>query len=49
MPPAEVVEQFTASDDYPMYIVTAVAADSGERSGCLVGFTTQCSINPHGS
>lgn len=28
-----------------MFIVTAVAAD-GERSGCLVGFATQCSIKP---
>ena len=31
--------------DYPMMVVTAVAAD-GERSGCLVGFATQCSIHP---
>lgn len=30
--------------DYPMAIVTAVGA--GERSGCLVGFSTQCSIHP---
>ena len=30
--------------DYPMFIVTAAAA--GERSGCLVGFATQCSIRP---
>jgi flavin reductase (DIM6/NTAB) family NADH-FMN oxidoreductase RutF len=30
--------------DYPMFVVTAAA--SGERSGCLVGFTTQCSIDP---
>lgn len=30
--------------DYPMYVVTAVAGD--ERSGCLVGFTTQASIDP---
>lgn len=29
---------------YPMLIVTA--ADEGERSGCLVGFHTQCSIEP---
>jgi flavin reductase (DIM6/NTAB) family NADH-FMN oxidoreductase RutF len=31
--------------DYPMTIVTAVSR-SGERSGCLVGFHTQCSIHP---
>ena len=28
-----------------MYIVTALSAD-GERAGCLIGFATQCSINP---
>jgi flavin reductase (DIM6/NTAB) family NADH-FMN oxidoreductase RutF len=30
--------------DYPMFIVTTVAAD--ERAGCLVGFATQTSIDP---
>ncbi|HEY7875026.1 MAG TPA: flavin reductase family protein [Actinomycetota bacterium] len=30
--------------DYPVYIVTA--ADEGERAGCLVGFATQCSLDP---
>lgn len=30
--------------DYPMYVVTAAAG--GRRAGCLVGFTTQCSIDP---
>jgi flavin reductase (DIM6/NTAB) family NADH-FMN oxidoreductase RutF len=30
--------------DYPMFIVTA--ASGQERSGCLVGFTTQTSIDP---
>jgi flavin reductase (DIM6/NTAB) family NADH-FMN oxidoreductase RutF len=30
--------------DYPMFIVTTQAA--GERSGCLVGFATQTSIDP---
>ena len=30
--------------DYPMLVVTA--AVGGERSGCLVGFATQCSIDP---
>jgi flavin reductase (DIM6/NTAB) family NADH-FMN oxidoreductase RutF len=29
---------------YPMYVVTAAAGD--EADGCLVGFTTQCSIDP---
>ena len=32
------------SIDYPLFIVT-VSAD-GERSGCLIGFATQCSIKP---
>jgi flavin reductase (DIM6/NTAB) family NADH-FMN oxidoreductase RutF len=31
--------------DTPMAIVTAASRD-GERSGCLVGFWTQCSIDP---
>jgi flavin reductase (DIM6/NTAB) family NADH-FMN oxidoreductase RutF len=30
--------------DYPMVIVTAAAG--GRRSGCLVGFSTQCSLQP---
>lgn len=30
--------------EYPMLIVTTAA--DGERSGCLVGFHTQCSIEP---
>lgn len=30
--------------DVPMFVVTA--ADGAERSGCLVGFATQCSIDP---
>lgn len=33
-----------ARADYPMYVVTA--ADGDERSGCLAGFVTQCSIHP---
>ena len=30
--------------DYPLFVVTA--ADGDERDGCIVGFTTQCSIDP---
>ena len=30
--------------DYPMFVVTTAAA--GELAGCLVGFATQCSIDP---
>jgi len=31
--------------DYPMFIVTT-RSTKGERAGCLVGFATQCSIDP---
>ncbi len=31
--------------DYPMVVVTTTAPD-GERSGCVVGFLTQCSVHP---
>jgi flavin reductase (DIM6/NTAB) family NADH-FMN oxidoreductase RutF len=41
----EAFDSIVARIDYPMFIATTVAAD-GERSGCLVGFTTQCSIDP---
>ena len=34
----------TLALDYPMLIVTTV--DQEERAGCLVGFSTQCSIGP---
>jgi flavin reductase (DIM6/NTAB) family NADH-FMN oxidoreductase RutF len=37
-------ERLVASLDYPMFVVTA--ASGTERAGCLVGFTTQCSIDP---
>ncbi|MPZ72028.1 MAG: oxidoreductase [Nitriliruptorales bacterium] len=38
------VQRLVAALDYPMVVVTAVAGDT--RGGCLVGFTTQCSIHP---
>jgi flavin reductase (DIM6/NTAB) family NADH-FMN oxidoreductase RutF len=41
---AKVVHELLGAVDYPMYIVTVAAGD--ERAGCLVGFTTQCSIDP---
>ncbi len=34
----------TSALDYPMFVVTACG--DGERSGCLVGFATQASIDP---
>jgi flavin reductase (DIM6/NTAB) family NADH-FMN oxidoreductase RutF len=39
-----IVHRFVAELDYPMFIVTAAAA--GRRAGCLIGFATQCSIDP---
>ena len=45
MPDAEQEFQRLVADlDYPLLIVTVVG--DGERSGCLVGFATQCSIHP---
>jgi flavin reductase (DIM6/NTAB) family NADH-FMN oxidoreductase RutF len=40
----EVFDALTSGLEYPMFIVTATA--DGERNGCLVGFATQCSIDP---
>ncbi len=37
-------DELVASLQYPMVVVTAAA--DGERAGCLVGFTTQCSLDP---
>jgi flavin reductase (DIM6/NTAB) family NADH-FMN oxidoreductase RutF len=37
-------DELVASLDYPLFVVTVAVGD--ERSGCLVGFTTQCSIGP---
>ena len=37
-------QRLVAGLDYPMFVVTAAA--DGRRSGCLVGFATQCSIHP---
>jgi flavin reductase (DIM6/NTAB) family NADH-FMN oxidoreductase RutF len=38
-------DRLVAGLDYPMAIVTSAAAED-DRAGCLVGFTTQCSLNP---
>ena len=40
------LDPFLAGVDSPMFVVTTVCPHSGERAGCLVGFTTQCSIDP---
>lgn len=39
------LHRLASGTDTPMAIVTALAPD-GRRSGCLVGFWTQCSIHP---
>src|SRR5262249_20886024 len=38
-------EELMTSVDYPMLVVTVRAAN-GDQDGCLVGFATQCSIDP---
>lgn len=40
------VDRLMSRLDYPVFVVTTVDRDNGERAGCLVGFTTQCSIDP---
>jgi hypothetical protein len=37
-------ERIVASFDPPMFVVTVF--DGHERDGCLIGFATQCSIEP---
>ena len=44
MSTASTFAELTGRLDYPMLVVTTAA--NGERSGCLVGFSTQCSIDP---
>ena len=36
--------RLVATLDYPLYVVTTAVQQ--ERSGCLIGFATQCSIHP---
>ncbi|MFD7628681.1 flavin reductase family protein [Streptomyces sp. NPDC059851] len=38
------LDAFNAALDGPVYVVTA--ASGGRRGGCLVGFASQCSIDP---
>jgi flavin reductase (DIM6/NTAB) family NADH-FMN oxidoreductase RutF len=40
----ETFDAIAATLDYPMVVVTV--ADGNDRSGCLVGFSSQCSIDP---
>jgi flavin reductase (DIM6/NTAB) family NADH-FMN oxidoreductase RutF len=42
--PRQAVHELVSELDYPMFIVTVASAQ--DRAGCLVGFATQCSIDP---
>lgn len=42
--PGETFLKLAGSLDYPLFIVTA--ADGERREGCVIGFATQCSIDP---
>ncbi len=44
LPGPEAFEQMVALLDYPMFVVTTRVGD--ERDGCLIGFSSQVSINP---
>ncbi|PSK67627.1 FMN reductase (NADH) RutF [Micromonospora sp. MH33] len=40
------LDPFLDGLDSPMFVVTTVDPQTGERAGCLVGFASQCSIEP---
>ncbi len=40
------VDRMLSRLDYPMFVVTTADRTGDERAGCLVGFATQCSIDP---
>jgi flavin reductase (DIM6/NTAB) family NADH-FMN oxidoreductase RutF len=40
------LDPFLDGLDSPMFVVTTAHPETGVRAGCLVGFTTQCSIDP---
>ena len=40
------LDPFLEGFDTPMLVVTCVDPQSGERAGCLIGFASQCSIEP---
>ncbi len=39
-------DPFIAGLDYPMFVVTTATDGGATRAGCMVGFTTQASIDP---
>jgi flavin reductase (DIM6/NTAB) family NADH-FMN oxidoreductase RutF len=46
MDPYTSLDPFLGGMNTPMFVVTTVHPVSGERAGCLVGFASQCSIEP---
>jgi flavin reductase (DIM6/NTAB) family NADH-FMN oxidoreductase RutF len=40
------LDPFLAGLDNQMFVVTAVHRDTGARAGCLIGFATQCGLEP---
>jgi flavin reductase (DIM6/NTAB) family NADH-FMN oxidoreductase RutF len=42
--PAQTFLKLAGSLDYPLFIVTA--SDGARREGCVIGFATQCSVDP---
>lgn len=40
------IDEVVSRLDYPVFVVTTVDRAGVERAGCLVGFLTQCSIDP---
>ena len=46
MGPYRSLDPFVGGMNTPMFVVTTVHPESGERAGCLVGFASQCSIEP---
>src|SRR3954466_3310942 len=46
MDPYTSLDPFLGGMNTPMFVVTTVHPGSGERAGCLVGFASQCSIEP---
>lgn len=52
MAPDSNLNEFVQDLNNPLFIVTVAAeteTGSTSRSGCFVGFATQCSISPAGS
>lgn len=43
--PPNAIDAFADRADYPLVVLTTINP-SGERSGCLAGFITQCSVVP---